>query len=68
MNVGKGDIYRFSNCSYIWYLEFMLRIKCMYILLSLERIFIMIRCGNSVVEEGEECDCGFLTCIEDYCC
>nr|XP_014697616.2 disintegrin and metalloproteinase domain-containing protein 20-like [Equus asinus] len=68
MNAGKGDTHRFSNCSYTWYSELMLRTKCMYIPPSPERIFTMTRCGNSVVEEGEDCDCGSLMCIEDHCC
>lgn len=28
-------------------------------------------CGNKVVEEGEECDCGYVedeSCVEDICC
>ena len=25
-------------------------------------------CGNGLVEEGEECDCGFENDCEDQCC
>ncbi|XP_006082071.1 disintegrin and metalloproteinase domain-containing protein 25-like [Myotis lucifugus] len=60
---------RFSNCSYASFMDTNARQNCMYVSLNTGNIFTLARCGNSVVEDGEECDCGALhLCMEDPCC
>ncbi|XP_016055734.1 PREDICTED: disintegrin and metalloproteinase domain-containing protein 20-like [Miniopterus natalensis] len=59
----------FSNCSYAAFMNTIAKRNCMYISSNIENIFTLKRCGNSVVEEGEQCDCGTLSlCMKDRCC
>ncbi|XP_059555491.1 disintegrin and metalloproteinase domain-containing protein 25-like [Myotis daubentonii] len=65
----KANATRFSNCSYAYFMDTIARRNCMYVSLNTRNIFTLPRCGNSVVEEGEECDCGALhLCMKDLCC
>ncbi|KAL0593680.1 Disintegrin and metalloproteinase domain-containing protein 29 [Plecturocebus cupreus] len=62
-------ITKFSNCSYgsFWYTAG--RSRCLIEHLYTKDIFSVKRCGNGVVEEEEECDCGPLKrCTKDPCC
>uniref|UniRef100_A0A8C6CGW0 ADAM metallopeptidase domain 29 n=1 Tax=Moschus moschiferus TaxID=68415 RepID=A0A8C6CGW0_MOSMO len=60
---------RFSNCSYASYWNVVGKVRCMRISPNPENVFRQTRCGNSVVEEGEQCDCGSTyTCAKDPCC
>ncbi|XP_069921256.1 disintegrin and metalloproteinase domain-containing protein 20-like isoform X2 [Oryctolagus cuniculus] len=61
---------RFSNCSYSQYLaNTMVTGTCILSPGNPEHVLRMNICGNRVVEDGEQCDCGsFLECIEDPCC
>ncbi|XP_006774861.1 PREDICTED: disintegrin and metalloproteinase domain-containing protein 25-like [Myotis davidii] len=72
MSPTKGSATRFSNCSYAYFMDIMdtlARKNCLYISSNAGNIFTLARCGNSVVEEGEECDCGSLhLCMKDPCC
>ncbi|XP_040821702.1 disintegrin and metalloproteinase domain-containing protein 25-like [Ochotona curzoniae] len=67
MSPAENDSNSFSNCSYASFYEILLRTFCMHnlpYLLKTDR-----QCGNGVVEEGEECDCGSLQmCTHDPCC
>ncbi|EHB14165.1 Disintegrin and metalloproteinase domain-containing protein 20 [Heterocephalus glaber] len=58
----------FSNCSYATLLQSLLgSTKCMYD--KPQKLFKYSYCGNSVVEEGEVCDCGTTkSCANDPCC
>uniref|UniRef100_G1PZ28 ADAM metallopeptidase domain 21 n=1 Tax=Myotis lucifugus TaxID=59463 RepID=G1PZ28_MYOLU len=65
----KEDATRFSNCSYASFMDTIARRNCMYVSSNTRNIFTLARCGNSVVEEGEQCDCGALhLCMKDPCC
>ncbi|KAM5231305.1 disintegrin and metalloproteinase domain-containing protein 29 [Hipposideros larvatus] len=65
----KGDATRFSNCSYAQFTDNMAKRKCLHFSSHTGNIFSFTECGNGVVEEGEECDCGALhLCIKDPCC
>nr|KAF6478932.1 ADAM metallopeptidase domain 21 [Molossus molossus] len=60
---------RFSNCSYADFFNHREAQNCMYISSDRGNGFSFKRCGNRVVEEGEECDCGTLDlCVKDPCC
>ncbi|XP_054572703.1 disintegrin and metalloproteinase domain-containing protein 25-like [Eptesicus fuscus] len=65
----KSSATTFSNCSYASFMNTIARRNCMYISSNTENIFKLAQCGNGVVEEGEECDCGALhSCMKDSCC
>lgn len=59
---------QFSNCSYIQY--FSLRnLNCLLIPPDPNKIFKFKFCGNKVVDNGEQCDCGTKAeCKLDPCC
>ncbi|XP_066108782.1 disintegrin and metalloproteinase domain-containing protein 25-like [Saccopteryx bilineata] len=60
---------RFSNCSYAEFINTIQNVKCLYTSSNTEDLFTLTQCGNSVVEQGEECDCGALhLCEKDPCC
>ncbi|XP_006149762.1 disintegrin and metalloproteinase domain-containing protein 25-like [Tupaia chinensis] len=59
----------FSNCSYASYVRTDFRTTCMREPPSTDSIFSLKHCGNGVVEEGEQCDCGNVSsCENDPCC
>uniref|UniRef100_A0A8C3X679 Disintegrin and metalloproteinase domain-containing protein 20-like n=1 Tax=Catagonus wagneri TaxID=51154 RepID=A0A8C3X679_9CETA len=65
----KASATRFSNCSYAAYWNTVAKTSCLHIIPNPENIFKYTSCGNNVVEEGEECDCGSLfKCTKDPCC
>ncbi|XP_077000466.1 disintegrin and metalloproteinase domain-containing protein 20-like [Tamandua tetradactyla] len=65
----KVDSSKFSNCSYASFWNTVIKKTCLRNTPNLENILKEKRCGNSVVEEGEECDCGsFKSCNRNPCC
>ncbi|XP_060617733.2 disintegrin and metalloproteinase domain-containing protein 21-like [Anolis sagrei] len=63
--------YRFSNCSYISYYRLMTlgHTECLRIPPEHGQLFRLKSCGNKIVENGEQCDCGSkLQCKADKCC
>ncbi|XP_016853749.1 disintegrin and metalloproteinase domain-containing protein 21 [Anolis carolinensis] len=63
--------YRFSNCSYISYYRLMTlgNTECLRIPPEHDQLFRLKSCGNKVVENGEQCDCGSkFQCKSDKCC
>ncbi|XP_039107778.1 disintegrin and metalloproteinase domain-containing protein 20-like [Hyaena hyaena] len=61
---------KFSNCSYGRFWDNSLtRGSCIKSLPQPASIFKGQFCGNLVIEEGEECDCGTIhQCLDDPCC
>uniref|UniRef100_G1Q1Q2 ADAM metallopeptidase domain 21 n=1 Tax=Myotis lucifugus TaxID=59463 RepID=G1Q1Q2_MYOLU len=60
---------KFSNCSYAGFMNKIASQNCLYFPSNTGKIFTLARCGNNVIEEGEECDCGALhLCMKDPCC
>ncbi|XP_004682569.2 PREDICTED: disintegrin and metalloproteinase domain-containing protein 20-like [Condylura cristata] len=60
---------KFSNCSYAAFWRTVMRTTCLRSPPQPDRVFRHRRCGNSVVDYGEECDCGSVkSCEEDPCC
>ncbi|XP_023581885.1 disintegrin and metalloproteinase domain-containing protein 20 [Trichechus manatus latirostris] len=61
---------KFSNCSYAEYWDNTIRKGvCLRSPPNPEKIFRVKFCGNLMVEEGEECDCGTIhQCANDPCC
>ncbi|XP_062817298.1 disintegrin and metalloproteinase domain-containing protein 2 isoform X2 [Anolis carolinensis] len=69
--IGSGGVKVFSSCSLKDYRDF-LAYGTTQCLLNKPRIDIAYRaptCGNKVVEDGEECDCGSIKeCEDNNCC
>ncbi|XP_060239198.1 disintegrin and metalloproteinase domain-containing protein 26A-like [Meriones unguiculatus] len=60
---------RFSNCSYNEMFTAIGRRSCLYNIPDLLVIAKNQTCGNNLVEEGEQCDCGTPeSCQSDPCC
>ncbi|XP_029808706.1 disintegrin and metalloproteinase domain-containing protein 20-like [Suricata suricatta] len=61
---------RFSNCSYARFWDNAnSKGSCIKSLPQPVNTFMGQFCGNSVIEEGEECDCGNIhQCLDDPCC
>ncbi|XP_021519007.1 disintegrin and metalloproteinase domain-containing protein 24-like, partial [Meriones unguiculatus] len=60
---------KFSNCSYALLWEHTAKTSCMHSKPSPSDIFPLKFCGNRVIDEGEECDCGTSEeCEYSLCC
>ncbi|XP_028736954.2 disintegrin and metalloproteinase domain-containing protein 26A-like [Peromyscus leucopus] len=60
---------RFSNCSYNEMFSLISRRNCLYNIPDIQVKANFSVCGNSIVEEGEQCDCGSSeSCQSDPCC
>ncbi|XP_062932771.1 disintegrin and metalloproteinase domain-containing protein 29 [Cynocephalus volans] len=70
MHEDNPPITKFSKCSYEYYWQHTVeKTTCLFEHLYTKDIFNRKRCGNSIVEEEEECDCGPLKrCAKDPCC
>ncbi|KAH0620680.1 hypothetical protein JD844_021358 [Phrynosoma platyrhinos] len=61
--------YKFSNCSYIAYYRLMTLGNTECLRIPPDHEFRLKSCGNKVVENGEQCDCGSeFHCESDRCC
>nr|XP_019588637.1 PREDICTED: disintegrin and metalloproteinase domain-containing protein 29 [Rhinolophus sinicus] len=70
MHHDNPPITKFSNCSYAYFWDYsIVTAQCLRYTIHAKDIFTRQRCGNGVVEEDEECDCGPLQhCAKDACC
>ncbi|XP_031198712.1 disintegrin and metalloproteinase domain-containing protein 24-like isoform X2 [Mastomys coucha] len=60
---------KLSNCSYEFLWAYIGKKDCMWKEPSPLDIYPMKVCGNGIIEEGEQCDCGTPeTCRRDRCC
>uniref|UniRef100_F7FQP8 ADAM metallopeptidase domain 30 n=1 Tax=Monodelphis domestica TaxID=13616 RepID=F7FQP8_MONDO len=68
--MGSGGSTGFSNCSFVNYFDFInwdTASSCLNNIPGL--VYTMQRCGNKIIEKGEECDCGTIEeCKKDMCC
>nr|XP_004657128.1 disintegrin and metalloproteinase domain-containing protein 21-like [Jaculus jaculus] len=59
----------FTNCSYASFIETIFKRSCLYNVPNSKRIITKKRCGNGVIEDEEECDCGSIKlCEKNTCC
>ncbi|XP_057608315.1 disintegrin and metalloproteinase domain-containing protein 26A-like [Chionomys nivalis] len=69
MAPAKSDSPKFSNCSYESMYSTITRRNCLNNDPDIVVTINLTLCGNNVVEEGEQCDCGSLaSCLHDPCC
>uniref|UniRef100_A0A8D1WMX3 ADAM metallopeptidase domain 29 n=2 Tax=Sus scrofa TaxID=9823 RepID=A0A8D1WMX3_PIG len=70
MNYDNPQIVQFSNCSFSQFWDYSVHeAQCLRYAVYQKDIFSRKRCGNGIVEEGEQCDCGSLqNCSKDACC
>ncbi|XP_040587837.1 disintegrin and metalloproteinase domain-containing protein 26A-like [Mesocricetus auratus] len=65
----KSNSPKFSNCSYEKLYETITRKTCLYNFPDKVVSTNLTWCGNNIVEEGEQCDCGSpQLCVNDPCC
>uniref|UniRef100_A0A8D0MGM2 Disintegrin and metalloproteinase domain-containing protein 25-like n=1 Tax=Sus scrofa TaxID=9823 RepID=A0A8D0MGM2_PIG len=65
----KATTTKFSNCSYMNYWNRIAQKPCVYTSPDPQKVFMIKGCGNRVVDEGEQCDCGSrYMCEKDPCC
>lgn len=61
--------YKFSECSRSDYIDALRIGHGLCLLNKPNELEVRRNCGNGIVEEGEECDCGtFEQCSSDQCC
>ncbi|XP_052018608.1 disintegrin and metalloproteinase domain-containing protein 26A-like [Apodemus sylvaticus] len=64
----KSNSPKFSNCSYEQMYAVVTTKSCLYNIPE-ELVTNLTICGNNLVEEGEQCDCGNTeSCLKDPCC
>ncbi|KAG6932975.1 ADAM metallopeptidase domain 9 [Chelydra serpentina] len=71
MNKESSRTSLFSNCSKYYFLDVMNKGKgnCLFNIPEPHKLFTIQRCGNKIVDQGEDCDCGNLQeCRRDPCC
>ncbi|XP_068557488.1 disintegrin and metalloproteinase domain-containing protein 20-like [Anas acuta] len=71
MNAQSTVSYEFSNCSTRYFFDFIAsgRGNCLNNIPESVTMFVPQRCGNGILELGEECDCGSeAQCELDPCC
>ncbi|KAL1773284.1 disintegrin and metalloproteinase domain-containing protein 25-like, partial [Sigmodon hispidus] len=69
MSQGIFGTDKFSNCSYAEFWQIIGTTNCMRKEKKSEDNVKLKFCGNGVVDDGEQCDCGsWQTCIADPCC
>ncbi|XP_055969860.1 disintegrin and metalloproteinase domain-containing protein 29-like [Sorex fumeus] len=67
MNAHSRLANRISNCSYSKF--FTIRGECFFVPPPPQYFYKEERCGNGMLEEGEDCDCGTIQeCENDPCC
>ncbi|XP_031195698.1 disintegrin and metalloproteinase domain-containing protein 29-like isoform X2 [Mastomys coucha] len=70
MHMNNPPVPKFSNCSYNYFWSYAIQnTSCLMENMYTKDIFDTTRCGNGIVEEKEQCDCGSLrNCASDLCC
>ncbi|XP_040587907.1 disintegrin and metalloproteinase domain-containing protein 26A-like [Mesocricetus auratus] len=69
MAAHKSNSHRFSNCSYAYLYDTITRKTCLHNFPEEVVGSNLTWCGNNIVEEGEQCDCGSpQLCENDPCC
>ncbi|XP_051025439.1 disintegrin and metalloproteinase domain-containing protein 26A-like [Acomys russatus] len=66
----KSNSDKFSNCSYSEMFSVVMRKTCVHNIPDVAMALnTTATCGNNIVEEGEQCDCGDSdSCVRDSCC
>ncbi|CAH6787298.1 disintegrin and metalloproteinase domain-containing protein 29 [Phodopus roborovskii] len=70
MDISNPPIPKFSNCSYDSFWTYTVnKASCLLENMYTKDIFNLRHCGNGIVEDEEQCDCGSLRhCAKDLCC